>query len=279
MANKSIIFGISGKKSRNENFPVASFLLPKKHRGHVIAFYDFARAADDVADSRTLGPEDKLAILGNMEKVLLGSKIDGETHFVEASTMHSSLSETGVSAIHCRDLIKAFRQDVVKNTYTSWQELMGYCSLSAAPVGRYLMDVTGQPSGDRAPSDALCAALQVLNHLQDMKTDYIELGRVYLPSEWLAEEGANARDLSATKMSPALKRVTQRVIAGIDDLLVAAAPLGKNLSGPLGREASGIHKIAQRLSDKLKQGDPLSGRVELGKVKSLFWFLHGATLG
>lgn len=279
MARDPFALGASEKNSRNENFPVASFLLPKHIRGHVMAFYNFARAADDVADNPGLGPEEKLSILNDMEKTLLGTCIDGDARFPAAKAMRQSIKDSGVSAIYCRNLLKAFRQDAVKSRYYSWQELMDYCLLSAAPVGRYLMDITGNSSTDKAPSDALCAALQVLNHLQDMKEDYLELNRVYIPADWMNAEGASVSSLAADKTSAPLKNVQDRMIVEIDRLLFAAEPLGASLSGPLGREASGIRAIAQRLSHKLKRDDPLSGRVELGKIKSSFWFLYGAIMG
>ena len=279
MAMNSITSGTSEKNARNENFPVASFLLPKHMRGHVMAFYNFARNADDVADEPNIGSDEKLSILDDMEKTLLGTSVGGDVRFSAAATMRQSLSDSGISAIHCRNLLKAFRQDAVKSRYYSWQELMDYCSLSAAPVGRYLMDISGNSSSDKAPSDALCAALQVLNHLQDTKADYLELNRVYIPLDWMTEEGASASDLAEEKMTPQLKRVQDRMIVEIDKLLLEAAPLGRSLSGPLGREASGIRAIAQQLSAKLKHTDPLSNRVELGKIKSLFYFFRGAIMG
>ena len=281
MARNSFTSGASGKNARNENFPVASILLPKHLRSHVMAFYNFARGGDDVADDPNLGSDEKLLILNNMEKTLLGGNPSGDALFPAVKVMRLSLSETGVSAIYCRDLLKAFRQDAVKGRYASMQELLDYCLLSAAPVGRYLMDISGKSHSDidTTPSDALCVALQLLNHLQDMKIDYLDLDRVYLPADWMKECGADPGDLAAEKMSAPLKNVSDRMIIEIDKLLLAAAPLGQMLSGPLGREASGIREIAQRLSNKLKHSDQLSNRVELGKIKSLFWFFRGAMMG
>ncbi|MCK4939522.1 MAG: squalene synthase HpnC [Rhodospirillaceae bacterium] len=284
MVSNSIPPVLSGKNARDENFPVASFLLPKRTRVHVMAFYAFARTADDIADSPTMDSNEKLSQLDAMESTLLGGGKEGEVNFQVSSAMHQSLNQSGVSAIYCRDLLKAFRQDANKNTYASWDELMNYCSLSAAPVGRYLMALSGKSSIDTridfGPSDALCAALQVLNHLQDMKGDYMDLGRVYLPAQWMAEEAAGISDLGAAQMTPALKRVTDRALAGIDNLLDDAAPLAKMLlPGTLGREAGGIRAIAVRLSGKLKHGDPIATRVELGKIQSIFWFLLGAVRG
>ena len=272
--------GLSGKTARDENFPVASFLLPKHMRGHVMAFYAFARTADDIADSSIIDPAEKLSRLGAMESILLGGGKEDDINFQVSNAMRQSLEQSGVSAIYCRDLLKAFRQDANKNTYASWDELMNYCSLSAAPVGRYLVALSGKSSIDFGPSDALCAALQVLNHLQDMKDDYMEMGRVYLPAQWMAEEGADVSDLGAAQMTPELKKVTDRALAGVDELLNDAQPLAEMLKpGSLSREAGGIRAIAVCLSAKLKSADPIGTRVELGKAQSIFWFLLGALRG
>ncbi len=285
MVNNSIPSGLSRKTSRNENFPVASFLLPKRMRNHVMAFYAFARTADDIADSSHLNSNEKISKLDAMENILLGGGKDGDDNFQVSHAMRQSLGQSGISAIYCRDLLKAFRQDANKNTYSSWDELMEYCSLSAAPVGRYLIALSSGKSFmdtrvDFGPSDALCAALQVLNHLQDMKGDYIELGRVYLPADWMAEEGVNVSDLDAAQMTPALKKITLKALAEVDELLNDAGPLAKILRpGALGREAGGIRAIAMQLSGKLKNNDPIATRVELGKVQSIFWFLLGAFRG
>ncbi|MCK5165722.1 MAG: squalene synthase HpnC [Rhodospirillaceae bacterium] len=285
MVRNSIPSGSSGKTAQDENFPVASFLLPKRMRSHVMAFYAFARTADDIADSSSLNSNEKISQLDAMENILLGGGKEGDDNFQVSLAMRQSLSQSGVSAIYCRDLLKAFRQDANKNTYASWDELMNYCSLSAAPVGRYLITLSsGNPPIDAridfGSSDALCAALQILNHIQDMKEDYIKLGRVYLPADWMAEEGVSISDLDATQMSPALKKVTHRALVKVDGLLDDAAPLAKMLQpGALGREAGGIRKIATQLSGRLKNSDPVATRVELGKVQSIFWFLFGAVRG
>lgn len=276
----SISSGQPEKTSRDENFPVASFLLPKSMRGHVMAFYAFARAADDIADSPTFDPTEKIARLDAMENMLLGGGKEGDEYFQTCSAMAGSLRQSNISAIYCRDLLVAFRRDANKNRYASWDELMDYCSFSAAPVGRYLIALAGKGEIDTKSSDALCAALQVLNHLQDMKIDYMELNRVYLPTDWMGDAGASIDELGADKMSQPLRDVTDRAIAGVDQLLEQSKPLVAMLKpGALAREAGGIGEIARQISAKLKHTDPIAHRVELGKIQSIFWFLLGALRG
>ena len=129
-------------------------------RGHVHAFYAFARNADDIGDSPILAADEKIARLDHMEAVLLGHREGGSP---SAAGLRRSLAETGVSSRHATDLLIAFRRDATKNRYASWDELLDYCRVSAMPVGRYMLDVHGEKRDTYAASDALCAALQVLN--------------------------------------------------------------------------------------------------------------------
>jgi len=156
----------SGKGAAQESFPVASWLLPPSKRADIMAFYRFARAADDIADHPSLPSDEKLRLLDQME---------------------GRLPPAG--AEHTAALLIAFRQDASKARYADWGELMGYCQHSAAPVGRFLLDLFGEDRTLWSRSDALCAALQVLNHVQDCGKDYRALDRLYLPQDWLDADG------------------------------------------------------------------------------------------
>ena len=169
----------SGKGAKDENFPVGSFLLSKAVRPHVAAFYAFARAIDDVADNPEIAPQAKVDRLDGFDKALMG--LNDDPAFEKAHIIRSSLIYTGVPIQHCRDLISAFKQDAVKSRYDNWDDLIDYCDRSAAPVGRYLLDLHGVSKDLYPASDALCNALQVINHLQDCQEDYREMDRVYLP--------------------------------------------------------------------------------------------------
>ncbi|MBC8269123.1 MAG: squalene synthase HpnC [Rhodospirillaceae bacterium] len=265
----------SGKDAAYENFPVGSVLLPKGLRRHVACFYAFARAADDIADSPDLSPQEKNQRLEGFQNVLLG-KGSNDRACQNALNMAESLNDTGVSPQHCLDILAAFRQDAVKSRYDSWSELMAYCRLSAAPVGRYLIDLHGGCRLGYWPSDALCAALQLINHVQDCGDDYRTLGRVYLPGDWMSDAGAVFADLGAAQVSPALRRVLDWMAHGIDTLLLDAGSLSGNLySSRLGFEASVIFQIARALNSKLKKHDPLSRRIELSKPELLVCSIRG----
>ena len=179
----------SGKGHRDENFPVASWLIAPHHRPIILAFYRFVRAADDVADHASLPPEEKLALIDRLERSLLGRE-DSEPAGV---ALRDALMLRRLPPRHALDLLSAFRLDVTKHRYVDWDDLMDYCAFSAMPVGRFVLDVHGEARSTWPASDALCAALQVINHLQDCGKDYRDLDRVYIPGDAFAAAGSEPR--------------------------------------------------------------------------------------
>ena len=257
----------SGKSTATENFPVGSFLLPARLRPHVATFYAFARAIDDIADNPALAPADKITRLDGFAAALTGAA--AEPGYEKAARLRASLAATGVTAQHGLDLIAAFKLDAVKLRYADWRELVeGYCMLSAAPVGRYLLDLHGEDRAGYRASDALCNALQVLNHLQDCQDDYRQLDRVYLPRDWLAAAGVGVEALDATAASPGMRRVIDQCLDGTDALIAIARLLpGQLRSRRLAMESAVIVRIAERLSRLLRRRDPLAGRVKLSGLQ------------
>lgn len=266
----------SGKGHKDENFPVASWLIQPRHRAPVLAFYRFVRAADDVADHETLKADEKLRLLDALEAALLGRAPPDP----EAEPLRRTLAERGLSPRHPQDLLEAFRLDARKSRYRDWPDLMGYCALSAMPVGRYVLDVHEEPHSTWAASDPLCAALQVINHLQDCGKDYRQLDRVYLPEETLAAHGARAADLSAQRSTPEL-------LATIRDLNARTAALlrqsvvfpGVTVDMRLGLEVAVIQSLAERLVGKLARFDPLAERVHASKPEALVAAAGGVLAG
>src|SRR3954451_1723780 len=190
----------SGKSHQDENFPVASWIIHPRHRALILAFYNFVRTADDIADHPTLGERDKLAYLDLLEAELLGR---GDTQ-PEAVNLRRALAERAMPPRHALDLLVAFRMDVTKLRYENWDEVLHYCRYSAMPVGRFMLDVHGESTATWPASDAVCAGLQINNHLQDCAKDYKALNRVYLPRDALAEAGATVEMLGEAKAPPQL---------------------------------------------------------------------------
>lgn len=266
----------SGKTARGENFPVGSWLIAAPLRPHVAQFYAFARAADDVADTRGLPAAEKLRLLDRFEAGLDGVADSPDC----ARRLRECLGACGVTDVHARNLLAAFRRDAVNPRCADWGDLLGYCALSAHPVGRFLLDLHGE-SPERSPriyaaSDALCAALQVLNHLQDIDLDCRALDRIYLPQDWLAAEGVAETDLVALGATPGLRRVIDRTLDGCDGLIARAAALPAGLrSRRLAAESAAILALARRLAARLRRGDPLAMRVALSRGDFALAMLRG----
>ena len=260
------------KTHRDENFPVASQLIAARHRPAILAFYQFVRAADDIADSPTLGREEKLAGLDRFEAALLG-KEDG---IAAARPLKAILAERDLSPRHALDLLHAFRMDAMKQRYANFDELMHYCAYSAAPVGRFVLDVHGESEQTWLASDALCAALQIINHIQDCGEDYRNLDRVYIPLDALQREGTGPDALAAAQASPALLACLHKLAARTNDLVRVGKELPRHVQDlRLGLETTVIARLAQVLVNGLRHKDPLSQKVHLSKPDFLAWTLIG----
>jgi len=267
----------SGKGAGDENFPVGSFLIRRDLRPHIHAFYNFARRADDIADNPGLAPNDKVRRLDRMAEILDGAPGNDAP---SAVAMHASLQETGGTSQHCHDVLRAFRMDATKLRYRDWGDLMEYCRYSAAPVGRQLLDLHGEARDTWPASDALCSALQVLNHLQDCGDDYRALDRVYLPEEDLAACHVSVDALDANRSSAGLRTVIDRLLDGTDRLIEQARSLPRGVrSWGLRCECAVIVTLAAKLSGRLRRGDPLAMRVKLSKADFLAALLSGLWRG
>jgi squalene synthase HpnC len=255
---------LSGKGHRDENFPVASILIEPRNRAPVMVFYRFARTADDVADDRFENACEKLRLLEEMRGSLLGE------HDQDASAvaLRRMLAERQLPATHALDLLEAFRRDASKSRYADWDELMDYCRYSAAPVGRMVLDIHGEAQTTWPASDALCAALQIINHLQDCGKDYRELDRVYLPETELAAAGLDVSALGQPAASPALGRLIASLAGRTRELLRHGRPLaGQVRNRRLRLEIAFIQRVAEDLAERLMTRDPLSQRVHHRKLE------------
>ena len=256
----------SGKTHRDENFPVASWIIHPRHRALILAFYNFVRTADDIADHETLGERDKLAYLDLLEAELLGQ---GDSQ-PEAVTLRRALAERGMPPRHALDLLTAFRMDVTKLRYENWDELIHYCRYSAMPVGRFVLDVHGESTATWAANDALCAGLQINNHLQDCGKDYRSLNRVYVPLDALAAVGASVEELGKDRASAPLRQCLHGLAVRTEALFNESKSFSAEVKDfRLGLEISVIQSFAERIVRLLKERDPLSERVHLSPLELL----------
>lgn len=262
----------SGKGHRDENFPVASLLIRAEHRAPIMAFYDFVRTADDIADHPSLAPADKLAHLAALEAGLLGTS-DGEP---VARRLREVLATRRLSPRHAQDLLTAFRMDVTRLRYRNFEELIDYCRHSAMPVGRFVLDVHGESEALWPANDALCAALQINNHIQDCGADYRTLDRCYIPLDMLAEAGASDHDLGKERASPALLSclhgLARRTATLLEDSRGFAPAIG---DFRLSLEVAVITALARRILALISTRDPLSEHVHLSR----FGAMRGAAAG
>jgi hydroxysqualene synthase len=262
----------SGKTHRDENFPVASWIIHPRHRALILAFYNFVRTADDIADHATLSERDKLGYLDLLEAELLGN---GDSQ-PEAVKLRLALAEREMAPRHALDVLIAFRMDVTKLRYENWEEVIDYCRYSAMPVGRFMLDVHGESKSTWAASDALCAGLQINNHLQDCGKDYRNLNRVYLPRDALAAAGAAVESLGEPRASQPLRQCLHSLALRTDALLAQSKSLSADVRDfRLGLEISVIQAFADKIVGMLKVRDPLSERVHLGPFELLAYSIGG----
>ena len=202
-----------------ENFPVASRLLPARMRPHIAAIYAFARTADDIADEPGLADADRLRRLDDWgrrldeagEELSPAPAYDQHDHIFRA--LAHTMRECCLPASLFRDLLSAFRQDVVRKRYATWDDVLDYCRRSANPVGRLVLRVAGVSSPELdARSDDVCTALQLTNFWQDVQKDW-RIGRIYVPESDRMNAGAREEDLASGTLTPEWRQVIAEMVA------------------------------------------------------------------
>lgn len=255
---------------QNENFPVASYLLPKAARSAILHFYAFARHADDIADSATLSNREKVNLLHELEYNLREQNLKAAPGW--AQPYIRDLQQGRSDPRHGLNLLHAFLQDAEKSRYETFAELLNYCLYSAVPVGRVVLECCDETHADLHAADALCTVLQLINHLQDCGRDYRQLNRIYLPQEWMELHGIEEGQLAARRSNHALRLLYDRYIAGCRTLLADAAPLPETIrSRRLRMELALILELAAALLCKLSRHDPLQKAV---KIAHWQWPVH-----
>jgi squalene synthase HpnC len=214
-------------RARSENFPVASRALPRRARAHLLAIYGFARLVDELGDS---AGGDRLAALDWLE-FDLDRAFDGRAQHPLLARLAPTLRECELPREPFVRLIEANRVDQRVNSYETWEQLRGYCALSADPVGELVLRVLGLATPGRiALSDSICTALQLTEHCQDVAED-LAVGRVYLPREDLQRFGCSRADLAAEHAAAPLREVLAFEVARARGLLAEGAPLIGELHG------------------------------------------------
>jgi squalene synthase HpnC len=213
-----------------ENFPVALRLLPRRPRRELADVYRFARFVDDIGDEAPGGPDARLALLDEVERDLRALE-SGRSALAPVTGLGPLVAAHRVPLQHFLDLVEANRIDQRTHAYETFDDLLGYCRLSAAPVGRIVLHLAAAATPrNLEDSDAVCAALQVLEHCQDVGED-ARAGRIYLPAADLRAAGVEAAALRATTTPAALQQVVADQVERSRELLSAGRPLVRRLSG------------------------------------------------
>lgn len=235
-----------------ENFPVASWLCPPRLRPAVLAIYRFARCADDIADEGEASPEERLAALRRLRAQLLALPDRPDPEAPWAGPLAAAVREHQLPLGLLADLLSAFEQDCVKQRYATRAELLDYCRLSANPVGRLLLHLAGvsEPAA-LAQSDAVCSALQLINHWQDLSVD-VRKPRLYLPQEDLDRHGVSAEAVLAGRHSPALARCVAELNRWALDLMDEGRPLPRRVGGRMGLELRLVIEGGTRVAERIR---------------------------
>jgi squalene synthase HpnC len=215
------------QRTAGENFPVAPRVLPSRWREPLLAIYGFARLVDEIGDSAT---GDRLALLDALEDDL-GRAFTRDARHPLLRRLAPWLRTHDLPGEPFARLIEANRRDQRLTAVSTWEELLAYCALSANPVGELVLRVFGCAGPEEIRlSDAVCSALQVIEHCQDVFEDHAR-GRVYLPAEDLARHGCATSELAGPAAGPALRRVVACELERARALLERGASLVGRLRG------------------------------------------------
>lgn len=234
-----------------ENFPVASWLLPSRLRRPVALIYRFAREADDFADEGALPADARLAQIEAFRREIGRIKTGAPPTIPWFAELASVIREHGLPLDHFRDLLSAFAQDVTKNRYADFGEVLDYCRRSANPVGRLLLVLYGGATPQNLLySDAICSSLQLINFLQDVAIDYRK-GRIYLPLDEMARFTVSEPQIAAGEADENWRAFMAFQIERTRELLYSGAPLGRALKGRVGLEMRMIIAGGDRILTKI----------------------------
>jgi squalene synthase HpnC len=238
-----------------ENFPVASVLLPARLRPAVEAIYAFARSADDIADEGDAAPEVRLAGLARYDEALdrieRGDTVDAPLFQHIATTAR----EYRLPLQPLRDLISAFRQDVVTTRYANLEDLLDYCRRSANPVGRLMLCLydAASPVNVR-DSDAICSSLQLINFWQDVAIDWRK-DRIYLPLDDMARFGVTEAHISGACVDQAWRELMRHEVDRARAMMLSGAPLALRLPGRVGWELRLVVQGGLRILERIEAAD------------------------
>ena len=251
-----------------ENFPVASFLLPRAMRAAVLAIYRFARAAYDIADEGDASPAQRLSALDRFDQVLDAIANGRQPADAQFADLADAIAQHALPLPPFRGLLSAFRQDVTTHRYSTFGTLLDYCRRSANPIGRLLLYLHRRDTPENgAYSDAICSALQLVNFWQDIAVDWAK-GRVYLPQEDLARFGVAEAQIAENNCDPKWRALMAFETARARAMLESGRPLVRALPWRAGLELAGVLAGGHRILDRIDavHGDVFGHRPQLRRI-------------
>lgn len=238
-----------------ENFPVASILMPAHLRRPVTLIYRFAREADDFADEGDLPPAERLALLHGFDEELDRIELGRPPARPWFADLADVIRQHGLPIQLFRDLLSAFAQDVTKNRYADYTDVLDYCRRSANPIGRLLLVLYGKTTAqNNAWGDAICSSLQLINFWQDVAIDYRK-NRIYFPQDEMASYGITEQQLAAQNTGGRWRDFMRFQVDRARAFLHSGAPLGRVLQGRLGMEMRMIIAGGDRILTKIARAD------------------------
>lgn len=263
-------------KEHYENFPVASFLLPKSIRGDVALYYRFAREADDMADEGNITETERLDKLNQYEKDLRDALAGSSDKSFQVALVESIRSRS-INHQHFFDLISAFKQDVVKSRYYTFDEILHYCNRSANPIGRILLELQSIHSEEAVKmSDSICTALQLTNFCQDISRD-VEKGRIYFALDEMSRFSVNEKDILKKNATQSVLNLIKFNVERTDEMFLHGEGLYNYISGSFKLEIKWTVKGGREVLNKIRRQnyDTLNKRPKLTKLDFVFLFLKG----
>ncbi|MFZ6719400.1 squalene synthase HpnC [Undibacterium sp. Ji49W] len=251
-----------------ENFPVASLLMPARLRPAVNVIYAFARSADDIADEGDASPEERLRQLAAYEAELDSIEKNSSSESQLFKALAGVIHKYALPLQSFRDLLSAFKQDVVTTRYADFPGLLDYCARSASPVGTLMLHLYGEASADNLrDSDAICSALQIINFWQDVAVDW-QKQRIYLPQDDLSRFGIGEQQIANGVLNEDWRNLMRFQIARARTMMLSGSGLAKRLPGRLGWELRLVVQGGLRILEKIEavQYDVFHQRPKLGKT-------------
>lgn len=254
------------KNKNQENFPVGMMIFGKDKRQIVSDYYKFARYADDIADNPDIKPQNKVNKLYQLEDIFLKNKDYKGQKLKFAVKLREEFNKFQLSTSLATDLLIAFRKDSMGFEYQTWGQLVDYCKYSAAPVGRFMLAIHNENPSTYLPATSLCVALQIVNHIQDIKYDNQVLKRVYLPAEMMKKYNVTADDLLKEKSSLGLRKLIEKIMNQTKGLIKEGSILPSIIrSKNLRTEVCIILSLTNIMIKKILKGDVLAKNIKLSK--------------